>query len=269
MKLENVTLYIIKKFKFTLNVFLSRFFNFFSRAGFKEDNFLNSRETLNFLSSNKKSIIRWGDGESFILLGGDIYFQKYDNKLHSYLIKIVKDYYKSDCPYLLAIPNIYLRKSLKELNAIGKGGVWKNTRYVYKRFFCKSKIYGEALLFRMNYSLSNKEISKLWDEAENIIFIHPDEKVFKDFKTRYSNCNIFFIKIPSKNAFSEYENILNEVKNKIFNNNLNTNNLRILLSAGPTARTLVYDLSKMGFICYDLGNYFLNKFYNKLDKNYK
>ena len=40
-------------------------------------------------------------------------------------------------------------------------------------------------------------------------------------------------------------------------------NFKVLISAGPTAKVLVYRLATEGLICYDMGQYFKWKFYDK------
>jgi len=54
--------------------------------------FMEDSESLNELLKSRKSLIRWGDGESKIFFGGDLYFQPNSISLFLSLRKIVKKY---------------------------------------------------------------------------------------------------------------------------------------------------------------------------------
>ena len=54
------------------------------------------------------------------------------------------------------------------------------------------------------------------------------------------------LKAPLRNAFVVYDDILNSIKM--------TNNKLVLLSLGPTATVLAYDLGKDGFQAIDIGH---------------
>lgn len=224
---------------------------------------LTARETLEYLLKNKKSLIRLGDGETAIYTGSDIYFQKYDSKLANILKIILKEYKHNEVKYLLAFPNSYLSKSVRELKYLNKLSIWNNARYVFYKYFNKNKIYGEAMVFFWDTPLKNDEISLLWRDCRNIILIHSNKNYFDDFKTKFHDKHLFFIQIPKKDAFS----VFNKLITKIIEMNKSSNfidDTKILVSAGPTAKAIIYKLSNMGFICYDMGHYFDYKFYNKL-----
>src|SRR5210317_1229697 len=71
-------------------------------------NILSSEKTIKHAIYNKKSILRWGDGDTRIALGGNMYYQKHSNKLQNELQSILK--YTSDEPYLLCIPPDAIKK---------------------------------------------------------------------------------------------------------------------------------------------------------------
>lgn len=67
-------------------------------------------------------------------------------------------------------------------------------------------------------------------------------------KELFDNINSFTtIDIPSRNAFSEYNRILNDCKKY-------DHNVLFFISAGPTATVLAYDLTKLGYQALDLGH---------------
>lgn len=263
-----IILKVIRKFNKFIKILYVILHDIFFLKSIKKSNFLDCNETLDFLLKNNSSFIRWGDAESQLVFGIDVYYQKVDKDLQDYLYKILKDY-KYGTNYLLALPNMYLEKSFYQLLRIGKFNTWLSTKYLFWKYCDLNKTYGEAFIFRKNEPLSKEQISKLWITVKNIIFIHPEEKVFNDFKLEYPDNNVFYINVKSENAFFNLKQTLNNVLNIISINKIEATSLKILISAGPTADILIYELSAMGYICYDMGHFFKLKFYGIKDKDYK
>ena len=94
-----------------------------------------------------------------------------------------------------------------------------------------------------------KKLKKIWDKRDILII--------EGYFSRNGIGNDLFnntksikrIICPPKNAFLVYDKIINEVlKFKIYKD------LLILISLGPTAVVLSYDLSKLGFQAIDIGH---------------
>lgn len=125
---------------------------------------------------------------------------------------------------------------------------WAFTRYYFKRNLDKNVKYGDAFIFKKINANKYKEI---WNSKDNVIFVHNDKKYAEAFSELYDK-NTFFIKIPSKNAYDDYENIKKEILLKA----RDKENLIILVSAGSCGKVLVNDLSQKGYQCIDTGHCF-------------
>lgn len=76
-----------------MNLYIKMFYQFFlSYAGAGNAAFLSSKETVDYILKERKSFIRYGDGEFDIMEGKAIRYQKFDKKLAAQLEKIVKEY---------------------------------------------------------------------------------------------------------------------------------------------------------------------------------
>ena len=135
----------------------------------------------------------------------------------------------------------------------------------------KSRKYYSALISRY-YSLYKDKrkfntleyitkLKKIWEQRDILIIegYYSRNGIGNDL---FNNAkSIKRILCPPKNAFNVYEKIINETKKfKLYKN------LLILISLGPTASVLSYDLCKLGFQAIDIGHtdleyeYYLRKY---------
>ncbi|WP_161936170.1 GT-D fold domain-containing glycosyltransferase [Thermodesulfovibrio aggregans] len=242
-------------------------FNFFYR-GPMIYNGLNSEESINLLLQNRKSLIRFGNGESEIMAGFDMGTQRYHPELRNSLIKILNEYSESS-KYYLALTNWNLKVDVKTLKKRKNYKIWRYMRYFlwYFDIHGKSKLpFLETDMFRVGEAgLPNELIEKLWLPYEYIIVIHNSEKYFNWFKSKYPSKTMFFIKIPDRDFFFVLEQKQREILDIFAKYDIPKNNSVILVSAGPGAKVLCYNLSQMDFLCYDMGNYFHMRY--RLEQN--
>lgn len=221
----------------------------------KRPNILSFDDTVREVAINKKSFIRFGDGEMRLALSeGKIGFQQSDKELTDRLNEILTS---PDLPTLLiGLPDTF--KRLNQYN-IDSQVFWYGFNMLYLKKFLQnikySKIYGETNITRFympfkDKSNTLKRITKLktiWDHKDVLIVEGTDTKlgVGNDL---FSNVqSIERIICPSKNAFSKYNEIL-EVVSSVGGNKL------ILIALGPTASVLAYDLAIRGFWAVDIGH---------------
>lgn len=252
---------IIKKKRliFRINRFLTNLYNFFYREGLKY-NALSSEESIQLLLQSKKSLIRFGNGESEIIVGLDMGTQEYNKKLAQLLKEIIKNY-NSECNYLLALTNWNLKKSVKQLKKENKFRLWRYMRYVFWRLKINkiSMPFLETDMFRTGVvGLPISQIEKLWSDRRYIIIVHNTEEYYNWFKNKYSDRIVYFVQIPDKNFFSVLENTQSQIEQIIDSNRLNKKDLVVLISAGPGGKVLCYRLcqSDNAYTCYDMGNFF-------------
>lgn len=220
----------------------------------KKPNIIDYNDTLDILCNTNKSIIRFGDGEIIIINKGSIGFQEYDEVLSNKLKEIL---ISNDNNILIGINYHYYYPSVDLLHDYVK--------YVYRsfvndfrdnlnKFIDINKQYYTAGITCMyttfkewDFEYWYNKFRTIWNN-KNITIICGD-RIFKNIKYNiFDNAkNIEYLYIPSINAFSQYNDILEKSKT------INKDNI-IIIIAGPTAKVLAYDLSKIGYRCLDLGH---------------
>jgi glycosyltransferase family protein len=207
-------------------------------------------ETVNEILYNKKSISRFGDGEFNLIFERGIRFQNYNKTLKEKLVEVLT----SNLPNLLVgiiplnnIKNNYWIKyfnanKLKLLKVINKNKIYYNsliTRFFRNSPSQKKKIKNQIIKFK-----------QIWNNR-NILIIEGEKTRIGVGNDLLDNCkSIKRIICPTKNAFNVYMKIYDFVKNLKFD----INSL-ILISLGPTATVLSYELHKLGYQTLDFGHF--------------
>lgn len=234
-----------------LKIWIKVIFNYFKSFKKLKCFILNTNDTLDLQLKTKKSLIRFGDGEFNLLNGKDVHYQKYSFELAEELKKILIEY-STESKYIVAVPYYYFSNSnlvLKNRLLISCWSVPKNT---FKKVMKKNIPYGDAFLF----SKTNKELKiyeQLWENYANIIFVHNDEKYSKSINTKEFQ-QLFFVKVPSKNTYEKIHEIQYDIEKKFIQYHLQKKDSIILISAGPAAKVLAYNLSKKDYLCIDTGH---------------
>ena len=228
-------------------------------------------DTVNKIINDNSSISRFGDGEFNLIYGNNIGFQVYNKTLVNRLILILNSNEKN---LLIGINIPYKKKDLKLFkNKVIK--YYKNFFYEYKfkneKILNKEKKYYSAYITRFYIDYKNnkdtgryiKKLKKIWDNKD-VLIIEGEESRLGIGNDLFDNMkSINRIICPSKNSFNVYEKIINETL-KVSKKKL------ILISLGPTATILAYDLYKLGYQAIDVGHidieyeWFLRKAKNKI-----
>ncbi|MEI6528163.1 MAG: SP_1767 family glycosyltransferase [bacterium] len=221
-----------------------------TRLGFKV---LTPIKTLDVICQKNLSVIRFGDGEMSLIEKEDLAFQKQNDQLSSRLKAVLQ----SKLPNLLiCIPNIWGR-----LENFNKNYFWFSLHHLFKykkswsRLLSKDQIYGDAFISRPY--LSYKDASQAGVIFQKLFSIWQGKEVIliEGSKSRLGVGNDMFDKAksvsrilcPSENAYSKYEEIKKEALKAP------TDRL-ILLSLGPAAKVLAYDLFMLGYRVIDIGH---------------
>lgn len=209
--------------------------------------------TIALLKTQKKSMVRFGDGELQLIQGKDIPFQKFSERLSSRLKEILSSSTK-DC--LIGVP-YFIYSSKQQLNDIPKL-FWtsngKKFRDSIAKYISPSNTYYAAEFTIASEAYKNFNCEKYWIDLQSIwqnkdITIICGETVFQKIRFNvFDNAkSIEYLYAPSVNAFDSYDDI--------FQKALAIDNSRlILVILGPTAKVLAYDLAQNGYMAIDIGH---------------
>ncbi len=210
-------------------------------------------ETVGKVNRENLSVIRFGDGAVFLIDGGNTAFQPYQKQLAEKLESIIQ---AKDPRLLICIPGVFGRLDMFEPYAY-----WFNMHHVYrhahewKALTNPSQIYGDTNMTRPYLAYKDKkhagaifaQLFSIW-EGKDVVLI-------EGAKSRLGVGNDMFAKTksvkrilcPAENAFAAYDRIKREAEKS------DTKAL-ILISLGPAAKVLAYDLFKLGFRVLDIGH---------------
>ncbi len=209
---------------------------------------LSEEETLRLLVDEKKSICRFGDGE-FKLIVGERHksFQDVDRRLNERMIEVLN----SDHPDILI--GIHPVRSYDLLTRIWRKFIIRIGEDVLK-LLNPERIYHSMGVFRelpatdeaaFNHRI--EAIKKLW-QGRKILFVVGKNSRFEFVDELFDNvASVDYVYAPAKNAFSEYERILDDVRRYPKDDYL------LLIVLGPTATVMAYDLALEGFQAIDFG----------------
>lgn len=211
-------------------------------------------ETLDYILENQSSVVRFGDGELFLISGQGIVYQAYHKELAKRLKEVL---FVQSSPNLVvcmtdvvANPDNYNQKSQ---------GFWRQLIFWNKNLLNdlgeKTQWFGNSFISRPYMDIVDKTQSQSYFEKLKCIWKNKDVLIVEGKLTRSGVGNDLFegvkslkrIIAPSKNAFDKYSELLS-LSQKYGKGKL------ILLMLGPTAKVLAYDLSQLGYQAIDIGH---------------
>ncbi len=227
--------------------------DFFYRKITKAPKVESVNDTIDEIVNNKRSIARFGDGEIKLAAGKDISFQDNSKKIRDKMREVLS----SDADGLMiGIADIF--DDCKQFDDSTRD-YWKKHlarfRGVWYKYLIKGKKYYNASMTRQYIGLRHKEesgkifehIKKIWD-GRDVVIIEGEKSRLGVGNDLLDNAkSIKRILGPSRQAFSKYDEILEEAK-KVDKNSL------ILLALGPAATCLAYDLHMLGYQAVDIGH---------------
>lgn len=214
---------------------------------------MDAKQTLEYLNSNCVSFCRFGDGEIAIMNGESIAFQQY----HPELAKRLREILNADEKGLLIGLGYYYFNPDINLNQFTQN--FLDAMAMQRKFMInncnKNMLYIDTAITQIyqNYEKYDfeyyfQQFQKLFEKKD--ITVVCGQGVLNNIQyNALSVCNsVEYIYAPNKDAFSEYDEILEKV--------LQSDKKRIIcIILGPTAKVLVYDLFKNGRTAWDIGHY--------------
>lgn len=211
---------------------------------------INEHETIKRIISGC-SIARFGDGEFKLCMGKNQISQPCSPRIQKKLIKVLR----SDIEHLLiGVPRIYTDEDFEEL-PFKKKKYWKKYRNKKKNAWVDlplpDKQYYSAFISRPDSApcIDNEDyydlVKKIWHERD-ILIVEGKSRFGKNEKLINNARSIDRFKAPVYDAFKGYDGLLKAIIRRA--------NKVILLSLGPTATCLAYDLHLKGFQAIDVGH---------------
>ena len=219
----------------------------------KAPHILSILDTIDKIIKEDLSVIRFGDGEISLIDGQDLPFQKKDPALVYQLEKIIKSKHNT---VLICIPGMW-----------GKLDIFADYAYhfimhhmyryhhIWNSLLSMNQTYGDTNFTRHYLAYKNKEnageifkkLFSIWKE-KNVVLIEGAKSRLGVGNDMFNGVkSITRILCPPEDAYSSYDEIKNEALK------INKENL-ILLSLGPTAKVLAYDLYLLGYRVLDIGH---------------
>lgn len=216
---------------------------------------LNSSDTVKLLLEKPKSYCRFGDGEVMLMQGKSIPFQRWSPQLSQRLLEAMTS--ERDDLYV-GIPYSYFH-STDNMNEYARKFHLLCTDE-YKKFFLQhinlNRIYINTG-FNQEYMLlqdNPNHFCKLYSNIKRCFFkkkvvVVAGENVIESLShSIYDNVDEFhLIKGPVMNAFDEYDALLDKI------HKFSTEYL-ICLQVGPTSKVLAHELTKEGYMAWDVGH---------------
>ncbi len=226
------------------------------RKNFPKFKILSFNETIRQIIEDKKSISRFGDGE-FRLFFPEFALEFQENS--DEISKRLKEVASSDLSnHLVCLPEPFYKT--KNFDIPTKYW-WKKFINVYGKrilpYLNKDKAYGNQFITRFYIGYKDKSdanildtvslLKKIWEKQEILIVEGRYSRLGLGNDLFDNSKNLERIICPEKNAFRCYDKILSAVKE-------HGKNKLVLISLGPTATILAYDLAKAAYWALDVGH---------------
>ena len=213
-------------------------------------NVLDEWETLKLLHQGK-SIARFGDGELNICMGGAAKCQA-ANKYLAMRLRYILLLENENC--VVGIPRIGRGSKLPEQ----KDNFWEKYRDPKYQALYTTKQYGSAFITRpdsvpaINCADYWAHVFELW-AGRNVLLVEGKNSYFDSSDILKNAGRVDRYITHNRDAYSYYEKIFNTITQ-------HSKDTLVLLSLGPTATVLAWDLSLEGYQALDLGHlWFLHK----------
>jgi len=249
---------IIKGYHYFIAIPLAKVYSIkfhFIKRKLKTISFFSIDQTFELLTQEKKSLSRFGDGEiAWIYKDSKGYFgQENSQQLSDRLMEVITS---NNTQVIVGVPDFfgtmegYSRKRIESRNT--------HLAKYYKRWMHlleEEKIYADSLVTRV-YNGRNVGKSTIIFEKWKSVWEDKDVLLIEGSKTRFGVNNdlmenvrsIKRIIAPAENAFEKYSEILTSVRKYL------SEDCIVLISLGPTATIMSYDIGVQGYQAIDIGH---------------
>lgn len=248
---------IYRKFRFPFKFMHAAIKYPAANARVKKYSVMSIEETIDRLLSNRQlSLARYGDGELEMTYYKNIGFQPFDARLSERLKMVLRDS-RNNPNCLICMPDAF--RSTSNMRS-GSALFWFfHKSFYFKRYqalLSRDYQYGNTSVTRPYHDYKDKTLSRTIFEKFKLLFKDQRVLIVEGSGTRLGLGNdlmdsakeIKRITTLNRNAFSVYDKLHAAIVETASNYDL------VLISLGPTATVLTYDLSKHGIRCIDTGH---------------
>ena len=213
-----------------------------------------ANELLKEVIANHLSLARFGDGEFEIILGNNRpWFQNYNKELSRRLLEVLQSDKKE---IMIAISQNFVLDQYAEPAADAiREYMYGEKRAQILNLLDDNKVYYDAYVTRpymiykdkMKASRIFKLFKEIWNEKKVIIVEGEYSRFGVNNDLLSCTRSVRRIVCPSNNAWENYDSILSQTMKISGTNDL------VLISLGPTATVLAYDLAMRGIQAIDIG----------------
>lgn len=223
-----------------------------------------SFETIACISEGTLSFGRYGDGEFNIIFGKSIEFQRYSKKLSERLLSVLNS---NDRNFCIGIPKFYFYPDhgLRSLQRSFVRGWVRENRNKIACLLNTKRVYYDTCATQLYALRNDNNLTTYFNLMRNIWHSKPvvvvcGENSFKQVSPDLvdNSSEISYIRGPSKDAFKRYDELIAQVLQ-------HAKDTVVLISLGPTATVMAYDLHKLGYQAIDIGHAF--KDYHMFQRN--
>lgn len=212
-------------------------------------------ETIKTIIQNHASVSRFGDGEIKVILGHNAVGQDTSSELSKRLRKILIEEVDN---LLIGIPRVFGRFDLSWVN--------EKSATVHQELFSRRKVkilfnykkqYYSTFMTRPDNAI-HLDCKAYWDlcgqmwAGRNVIVIHgggkPKLGLYTESKIFKNTESVSYIESIPRNAFSEYNRILEEVS-------IYPKDSLVYIALGVAGTVLAHDLHKLGYQALDMGHF--------------
>jgi glycosyltransferase family protein len=214
-----------------------------------------SEDLLNQIIERKCSLCRYGDGEFEMMRGRKrLWYQLPNHKLAERLKEIIHS--KND-NVLIAIADNF--GNLDKYTTVAADAIreylYNGTRKAIMEILEPERVYWNAYVSRPYLMYKDKSHAKVIFDLLKKIWLNRNVLIVEGRYSRmgvrndlFSNCKrLQRIICPCSESFDKYDEILNEIKRHAMDDTL------VIISLGPTATVLAYDLASAGIQALDIG----------------
>lgn len=209
--------------------------------------FLSQQELVDRLKRGK-SLIRFGDGEINFFIGLGNPYQRFDNRIRTMLMRIVRSYGpKSD--YILAVSQPISLPNC-ELEKLGRKNVWIPFKIIFRYFFPHNVGYADTHQFYYD-DYFESVIAPIFQDHHVVLVTRAETIATQQANVRLPWKSMSSVEAPSGDALTTYSILKEQIYAHL--HEYDRSSTVLFFAVGPAGKYLMFELAGDGWQCLDVG----------------